>query len=286
MSNLKGSTFEKQKRDMNFKLFALSTKKANDNLTHSEALLIKRDMYFKDFSEYLEGQGLDGKFNLLLNEENLNGFLEQRLNGLALSTAENYLSGFNSLLSAFKGVNLTLGVSENYFKDKYKDIKSSTPQNQEKIERGIQSENILGDLKRIRYESYVIGKLMLNHGYRISEAMSIVSNPNKFIKPFSNGGYKVVGVVGKGGKVYQSKTLKNKEYQLIKNMKKIPSKQSFSRDLKKIETNLRAHDFRYQYARNLFNEKVSEVGYKEALLEVSKALNHNRSEITLYYIKS
>jgi len=102
MSNLKGGTFEKQRRDMNFKLFALGKNKGNDNLTHSEALLAKRDMYFSDFSKYLEGQGLDGKFNLLLNEKNLNGFLEQRLNSLALSTAENYLSGFNSLLSAFK----------------------------------------------------------------------------------------------------------------------------------------------------------------------------------------
>jgi len=284
MSNLKGGTFEKQRRDMNFKLFALATKKSNDNLTHSEALLTKRDMYFKDFSKYLEGQGLDGKFNLLLNEVNLNGFLEERLSGMTLSTSENYLSGFNSLLSAFKGVNIQVGVRENYFKDKFKDIKALTPQNQEKFPRGLQSDNILEDLKRIRYESYVIGKLMLNHGYRISEAMSIVNNPNKFIKPLSNGDYKIVGVVGKGGKLYHSKTLKQKDYQLIKNMKKIPSKQSFSRDLKKIDGNLRAHDFRYQFARNLFNEKVSEIGYKGALLKVSKALNHNREEITKYYL--
>jgi len=151
--------------------------------------------------------------------------------------------------------------------------------------RGLQSSNILGDLKQIRYESFVIGKLMLNHGYRINEAMNIVQNPNKFIKPLSNGDYKMVGVVGKGGKIYHSKTLKHKDYQLIKNMKKIPSKQSFGRDLKKINGNLRAHDFRYQFARNLFEKKVSEVGYKGALLEVSKALNHNRMEITKYYLK-
>ena len=284
MPSLKGSTFEKQQRDMNFKLFSLSTKKGNDSLTHSEALLIKRDMYFKDFSNYLESRGLDGKLNLLLNEENLNGFLEERLQGLALSTTENYLSGFNSLLSAFKGVNITLGVSESYFKDKYKDIKASTPQNQEGVKRGLQSDNILGDLKQIRYESFVISKLMLNHGYRISEAMRIVNNPNKFIKPLSNGDYKVVGVVGKGGKIYHSKTLKHKDYQLIKNMKKIPSKQSFNRDLKKININLRAHDFRYQFARSLFNKVIAKSGYDKALKIVSKALNHNRTSISLLYI--
>ena len=284
MSNLKGSTFSKQQRDMNFKLFSLGIKKGNDNLTHSEALLTKRDMYFKDFSQYLESIGQDGKLNLLLNEENLNGFLEQRLNSLELSTARNYLSGFNSLLSAFKSINIQVGVRENYFKDKFSEIKQTTPQNI-KEPRGLQSDNILNELKQVRYESFIISTIMLNQGYRISEAMSIVQNPNKYIKPLSNGDYKIVGVVGKGGKVYHAKTLKHRDFQLIKNMKKIPSKQTFSRDLKILDPNLRAHDFRYQYARNLFEKKVSAVGYDKALKIVSMALNHNRSEITKYYIK-
>ena len=283
MSNLKGSTFSKQQRDMNFKLFSLGTKKGNDNLTHSEALLTKRDMYFKDFSQYLESIGHDGKLNLLLNEENLNGFLEQRLNSLELSTARNYLSGFNSLLSAFKSINIQVGVRENYFKDKFSEVKQTTPQNI-KEPRGLQSDNILNELKQVRYESFIISTIMLNQGYRISEAMSIVQNPNKYIKPLSNGDYKIVGVVGKGGKIYHAKTLKHKDFQLIKNMKKIPSKQTFSRDLKNLDLNLRAHDFRYQYARNLFEKKVSEVGYDKALKIVSMALNHNRIEISRHYL--
>ena len=285
MVNLKGATFEKQRRDMNFKLFALGTKKGNDSMTHSEALLTKRDMYFKDFSNYLESTGQDGKFNLLLNEENLNGFLEQRLEGLQVSSAENYLSGFNSLLSAFKGVNIQVGVREDYFKNKLSEIKQANPINI-KEPRGLQSNNILNDLKQVRYESYVLAKLMLTHGYRINEAMNIVKELQKYIKPLSNGDFKIVGVVGKGGKVYQDKIINHKDRELIKNMKHIPSKQSFSRDLKQIDTNLRAHDFRYQYARNLFEEKVSEMGYSKALEIVSKALNHNRIEISKYYIKS
>lgn len=284
MANLKGSTFGKQQRDMNFKLFALGTKKNDDNLTHSEALLTKRDMYFNDFSKYLESKGLDGKFNLLLNEENLNGFLEQRLEGLSFSTAKNYISGFNSLLTALNGIHVQVGVGEDYFKNKYSALKASAPINQEKDKRGLQSDNVLESLKQVRYESYVIGKLILNHGYRIAEAMQIVQNPQKFIKPLSNEDYQIKGVVGKGGKVYHSKILKHEDYQLIKNMKNIPSKQTFNRDLKKVDTNLRAHDFRYQFARNLFNAIISGVGYKRALLEVSKALNHNRKEITKYYL--
>lgn len=286
MSNLKGGTFEKQKRDMNFKLFALGTKKNDDSLTHSEALLTKRDMYFQDFADYLESNGQDGKLNLLLNEINLNGFLDQRLNGLALSTVENYLSGFNSLLRAFRGLNITIGVSENYFKDKFKNIKNLLPKNQTKYSRGLQSENILEKLKQVRYESFVIGRLMLTHGYRISEAMDIVKEPHKYIKALRNGDHKITGVVGKGGKIYHDKIISHKDRELILKMKKIPSKQSFNRDLKQLDTTLRAHDFRYQYAKNLFNEKLNKLGYDRAIEIVSKSLNHNRTEISLYYIKS
>jgi len=285
MANLKGSTFEKQRKDMNFKLFALGTKKNEYSLTHSEALLIKRDMYFKDFANYLESIGEEGKLNLLLNEENLNGFLEQRLEGLALSSVENYLSGFNSLLKAFKEVNISIGVSCNYFKEKFHEIKDITPQNQSIQNRGLKSENILHELKQIRYESFVIAKLMLTHGYRINETMNIVKSPQNFISPLRGGDYKISGVVGKGGKVYHDKILQNKDYQLIKNMAKIPSKQTFHRDLKQISPNLRAHDFRYQYARNLFEKRVSELGYNRAIEIVSKSLNHNRLEISLYYLK-
>lgn len=284
MANLKGGTFEKQRRDMNFKLFALGTKKQGDSLTHSQALLTKRDMYFDDFANYLESQGIEDKLNLLLTEENLNGFLEQRLKDLSLSSAENYLSGFNSLLSAFKEVNIAVGVSQNYFKEKFTDIKQSAPKNSNIVKRGLQSNAVLNDLKNIRYESYVLGKLMLTHGYRINEVMKIVHEPQKYIKPLSNGDYKISGVSGKGGKIYHDKILNHRDMQLIKNMANIPSKASFHRDLKQADSNLRAHDFRYSFAKNLFNEKVVEVGYKKALEVVSKALNHNRLGISLYYI--
>ena len=284
MANLKGSTFQKQRRDMNFKLFALGTKKQGDSLTHSEALLTKRDMYFNDFADYMESQGIEDKLNLLLTEENLNGFLEQRLKDLSLSSAENYLSGFNSLLSAFKEVNIAVGVSQNYFKEKFADIKQTAPKNLNIVKRGLQSNTVLNDLKQIRYESYVLGKLMLTHGYRINEAMKIIHEPQRYIKSLSNGNYKISGVSGKGGKIYHDKILNHKDMQLIKNMANIPSKASFHRDLKQIDNQLRAHDFRYSFAKNLFNENVVAVGYKRALELVSKALNHNRSFITEYYL--
>ena len=73
---------------------------------------------------------------------------------------------------------------------------------------------------------------------------------------------------------------------LVNNINEIPSTSTFHRDLKLVSENLRAHDFRYQYSRNLYNANVSKVGDRKALEIVSKALNHNRLEISKYYVYS
>jgi len=284
MANLKGSSHSKNLRDLNFKLFALGEKKGNDNLSHSSAIVEKRNMYMRDFIKHLDGA--EGKLNLLLTEENLNSFLEQRLNGLALSTQENYLSGFNSLISAMSAKNITHGVSKDYFKNKFSEIKQTAPNHTSNERRGLPSNTVLNELKEIRYESYVIGTIMLEHGYRISEVLRIVSAPHEYIIPLSNGDYKISGVVGKGGKIYLEKILTHSTMRLINNINEIPSKSSFHRDLKLVSENLRAHDFRYEYSRNLYNDNVSKVGDKKALEIVSKALNHNRLEISKLYVYS
>ena len=68
------------------------------------------------------------------------------------------------------------------------------------------------------------------------------------------------------------------------NLKNIPSKSAFNRDLKLVNEHLRAHDFRYQYARNLYNENIGRIGVARTLELVSKALHHNRLEISRYYL--
>lgn len=49
MANLKGSNFEKQIRDANFRLAAFGEKRhgTNSHLTHSDSLRVKRDSYLK-----------------------------------------------------------------------------------------------------------------------------------------------------------------------------------------------------------------------------------------------
>jgi hypothetical protein len=285
MSNLKGGTYQKNLRDLNFRLFALGEKKGSDKLTHSSAMLEKRNMYMQDFIKHLEDRGIEGKLNLQLTEDNLNSFLEERLQGLALSTQENYLSGFNSLIGALSDNNITHAVPQNYFNEKWHYIRENTPTDNNQSIRGLQSDTIIQELYNIRYESGVLGELMLNNGYRISEALNIANDPYRYITQKANGDYVVSGVIGKGGKLYEDKTVNQEIYQKLIGERNFPSQSAFHRDLKQIDNNLRAHDFRYQYARNLFNEKVSEVGRDKALAIVSKALNHNRSSISLIYLR-
>lgn len=283
MSNLKGSTFEKQIRDLNFKLFALGEKKTGDHLTHSNATLEKRNMYAQDFANFLESNNIEGKLNQQLTPENMDLFLQQRLDGLALSTKENYITGFNSLLKGFNEANISHNIEENFFKEKWEEIKQSTPK-QPKEARGIQSEHIIKELEAIRRESGVLASLMYQHGYRINEAMNIAKNPERYIFPLRNGDYKISGIAGKGGKIYQDKNISRKEFKYISSLQSVPSKATFNRDLKKISPSLRAHDFRYEFARNAFKKEIEVSGYREALETVSKALNHNRLEISLYYL--
>lgn len=283
MANLKGATYDKQIRDMNFKLFALGDKKGNDNLTHSNSMLTKRDMYIKDFAKHLQNHNIQGKLNQLLTQNHLNSFLEERLNGLSISTIENYLSGFNSLLKGFKEVNISHVVPDNYFSTKWNEIKEQSSNNIQ-APRGLQSGSILNNLYNQRYESGVIGELMVNNGYRISEAIEIVKNPDNYIFQKANGDYIITEVIGKGGKVYIPKILNNDLYIKIKEVQDIPCKSTFHSDLKKLDTNLRAHDFRYSFAKNLYKTTIKEIGHKEALKVVSKELNHNRAEITAYYL--
>ena len=285
MANLKGSSYSKQLKDLNYRLFAMGTKKGSDNLTHSNAVKIKRDSIVKSFINYLENNNLNGKLNQYLNEKHLNSYLEQRLDNLAVSTQENILTSLNSLLKGLNEVNITHTVPKNFIAGKLSNIKALNKNNiNTKQTRGIQS-NTIQKLYAIRYSSGNLGALMLDTGFRISEALKVANNPQKYITLKANGNYVVSGVIGKGGKLYAVKTINQKIYKSLIYQKSCPSHSSFNRDLKQIDLNLRPHDFRYTFARNLFDKSIKEVGYKKALKVVSKALNHNRGEISLLYLK-
>lgn len=85
MANLKGGSFEKQIKDAFHRLeaFGVGRVDKNDNLTHSDKLAEKREMYLKDISDYFTSQNLNDKLNTLLTKDNLDKFFNQRLEDLS-----------------------------------------------------------------------------------------------------------------------------------------------------------------------------------------------------------
>ena len=93
MANLRGGTFEKQIKDAFHRTlrFGEGRHLKNDNFTHSIALAEKREMYLKDFKEYLEQKGItEGKINQYMTKDTIQDFIEQRTINLSPKSALDY----------------------------------------------------------------------------------------------------------------------------------------------------------------------------------------------------
>ena len=283
MANLKGGSFEKQIKDAFHRLeaFGVGRVDKNDNLTHSDKLAEKREMYLKDISDYFTSQNLNDKLNTLLTKDNLDKFFNQRLEDLSTKTQENYLRGFSSMLKGLEQQNINIPVhleDKDFFDDKVKGIKDQA----ETIIENRYIDNVKDIIKNL-YEDRTISGLIAQTQYELSirqaEAFELVKNPNKYIE---NG--RVENLIGKGNHFYDSKEISFElEQKLLNNQKQLISKSTYYEDLKKY--NISSHDFRFTSARDKFEEKInSGISEKEAKLQISSELNHKREEITDYYL--
>ena len=283
MANLKGRSFEKQIKDAFHRLeaFGVGRVDKNDNLTHSDKLAEKREMYLKDISDYFTSQNLNDKLNTLLTKDNLDKFFNQRLEDLSTKTQENYLRGFSSMLKGLEQQNINIPVhleDKDFFDDKVKGIKDQA----ETIIENRYIDNVKDVIKNL-YEDRTISGLIAQTQYELSirqaEAFEIIKNPNKYIE---NG--RVENLIGKGNHSYDSKEISFElEQKLLNNQKQLISKSTYYEDLKKY--NISSHDFRFTSARDKFEEKInSGISEKEAKLQISSELNHKREEITDYYL--
>jgi len=288
MANLRGGTFEKQIKDAFFRTLALGEGRhmKEDNLTHSLALADKRQMYLRDFKEYLEQKGItEGKINQYMDQETIKNFLEQRTMELSPKSALDYTTGFNSLLKGLEQANITIPANPSN-NDFLQDFRETFREEMKKleVESGRYIENLeqkLEELKEIRYESYTIAKLQTETGLRVNEAMEVVRNFEKYYNPENN---TLEGVIGKGNHEYAPKEISYQLAQEIQKMENIPHYNTYNKDLKEIGIN-RSHDFRVTYAKDLLQQRLEEgKEYKEALREISKEINHHRAEMTQYYL--
>ncbi|RXI28538.1 hypothetical protein [Aliarcobacter trophiarum] len=284
MANLKGGTFEKQIKDAFHRLeaFGVSRVGKSDNLTHSDKLAEKREMYLKDITSFFKSQNLNNKLNTLFTKENLNNFFNSRLENLSSKTQENYLRGFSSMLKGLEQQNIYIPLlleDKDFFNDRVAIIKDEADIIIEN--RYIENvDNVIKSLYEDRAISGLIAQCQYDLSIRQSEAFELVKNPTLYL----DSGY-VVNLVGKGNHKYNPKEISFElEQKLLNNSYDLIDKSTYYQDLKSYD--ISSHDFRFTAARDNFENMLKNgISEKEAKLKVSEELNHKREAITDYYLK-
>jgi len=286
MGNLRGGSFEKQVKNALARLDARGQKRygTESRLTHSNALYKKREMYLKDFANYLQNREItEGKLNKYFTEQHISEFLNERLQDLSPKTALDYVTGFNSMITGLEQTKVTIDKNvHNVLREYTADYRVEFNNTKDTYETGRSIANtnyFLDNLQQIRESSAVVAKLQLETGLRAQEALEVARNFNNYYNPQ---GY-LEGIIGKGGQEYPVKEISPELAYKLQNISQVPSYSSYYNDLKELDH--KPHDLRISYAAEHYN-KLKEEGYshKEALKLTSQELNHHREAITLYYL--
>ena len=286
MGNLRGSIFKKQISNALHRLDARGTKRhgTDSRLTHSNALMKKREMYLKDFTKFAERRGLEGKLNKLITQDNITEFMNERLGELSPKSALDYTSGFNSMLHGLEQTKVTIDKSvHNVLREYTQDYRAEFNQvkNDYETGRAIEDKNsFINNLQEIRESSSVIAELQLETGLRASEALEVARNFSNYYNPSDN---TLSGIIGKGGQEYYQKEISNELAYKLTNLERVPSYSTYYNDIK--ELGHKTHDLRVTHAKEIYSS-LKEQGYshREALKLTSQELNHHREAITLYYL--
>jgi hypothetical protein len=239
-------------------------------------------MYLKDYKDFVEQNRFTEKLNKTMSNENIESFLNQRLEGLKTSTQENYTRGFSSMLEGLKEANITVSVDKAVFDSKVAEIKENRVNVIETNRAVVNPSRVISNLYDKRYESGVIAQVQNELGIRVSEAFEIVQSLDKH---YNENKGTIENLVGKGNHVYNAKSISNGLVAKINECDKIPSQNSYRNDLKDVGVN-NSHDWRYSYAKSQFEAKVEEgIEYHQALQEVSENLNHTRESMALLYLR-
>jgi len=262
--------------------FGVKRHGSNDHLTHSDAVASKREMYLQDFKNFMETNQIEGKLNQAITPDNMDKFLEQRMENLSRTSRESYTRGWSSMIQGLQESNVSIELDKNYFDQKVTEIKEM-PLEEVITGRAIKDvDNVIKELYSSRYASGVIAEVQYSLGLRVSEAIELVQNHEKYI-----GHGEVTNLTGKGNHTYEPKEISQQLVAKIISAENIPSQGTYRNDLSKITDNQHTpHDFRYSYAEREYHSKIEAgVEYHKALKGVSEGLNHSRESMTLYYMK-
>ena len=215
-----------------------------------------------------------------MNSTNIKNFLEQRLEHLKSSTAENYTRNFSAMVDSLKNNNISISVDKEIFNSFVKEVKAKDTSSVE-IFRAVSNFQSLQDNLFQRHEmSAVLAEIQYQMGYRISEAIEVIKN---FKEYFNRSSMQLKGVKGKGGREYIPKEISKELVGKIENIENKISKSTYDKDLRK--EGIKSHDLRISFAKNKYEREIEkDSSYKETFANTSKELNHNRGDITQYYL--
>ena len=294
MANLRGGTFQKQVKDAFFRLEKMGNSRHNKYVKGFVSLnrLKQAKVMLNKFSNYLQQErGINtGKINEYMNDkEILRDFAEKEIfkHDYAPSTVQEYASLFSKVVENLAHNNVSISQEAvSYAKELYQEAKETFKSDQYETGRYVDNlQDKLYSLYNNNFASGVIAEVQATMGLRISEAYEVVRNFDNYYNPDNS---TIEGLIGKANHEYMPKEIPYNLVQKIEaihnNNAPIPSPNAYREDLKEVGIP-KSHDLRITYAKDLY-DSLKDRGYseREALKAVSQELNHNRLEITQYYL--
>lgn len=269
MANLKGGTYAKQIKDASIRMNAIGQKKDGDSKgSHSLRTHENRRDMLKEFANYATSNSLDQKLNEAMTTENVNNFFNERLDGLKTVTQENYIRNFGAMVESLKDSNVGVSSSSTDFNNRVHELKSNAA-NEVITGRVVETPGRL--INNLSYSHGVVAEIQKDLGLRVSEAVEVVNNLDRYLND-RNG--TLNGIIGKGGREYIPKDITRDLVAKIELAEKV-DKRAYQSELQ--ENGVKSHDFRYTFAKEKHEAGMSK-------REISLELNHNREEITNYYL--
>jgi integrase len=287
MANLRGGTFEKQVKDAWHRLerFGEGRHGRDDHATHSLAVGEKRAMYLRDFARYAQEIGFDGKLNHAMGDRDIvEGFLHDRLEGLARSTQEDYVAGLSSMMKGLREANVSIGKGGDAAIERVREMVRELAPGERREDRAIdQAEAVIAKMAERDFPSSVVAQVQHETGFRVSEALRLVANPGQYLEDGI-----VQGMVGKGNHVYDGKELSPDLVDKLHRVDRAPGYDRYVGQLRAATGDPRVvpHDWRYTYAKEQMEHRLANgMDYRQALREVSRELNHHREDVTEHYLR-
>jgi len=279
MANLRGGNHEKQIKDATHRMGRLGQKKRDDEGKNAHSVKVQNDRVamLRDFAKTVP---IETKLNEAMTSENVQKFLETRLEGLKGSTQETYARGFSAMIESLQSNNISVTVEKEIFNNFVHEAKANDTSSVE-IYRSISHEDfqtLQANLSSRHEMSGVIAEVQYQMGYRISEAVEIVKNIQNHLK---NGNLEKV--YGKGGREYSEKAISPELIQKIEALENQIGKSTYDKDLR--AEGVKSHNLRISFAKNEYEKEINQgIAHHESMKETSNELGHSRPYMTQYYL--